>query len=222
MVKSIINLVKTLKNSLNPKPNSITITETSMKSREDKIYEVAKELCVANNTCSTLEIKNELRKKYPNEAWFQSEVSDVMRDFYDKGKFFYQDNGTFRTYSLANTQTNTTSPGATTTTISVSATKTPKLSKPTPKKGGSISRTKAMDLIQNSKGRFFTVVFDKKDGSERKLVGQYSKNMSLSPLGYINVRDTVATRAKANSTIKSVNLQTIKEIKINNTVYKVS
>ena len=187
-----------------------------MKTKEEKVHEVAVSLCVANNTCSTLEIKNELRKKYPTEKWYQSDISDIMDELNNEGKFTHISNGNFRVYSLPvkvnNTPTNNT-PVKKVTKIS-----TPKVVK----KGGSISRTKALDLIKNSNGKFFTVIFDKKDGTERKMTGQHTLDMGVSPLGYINVKDMVAIRKKEKSTVKSVNLQTIKQLKINNTLYKVN
>jgi hypothetical protein len=186
-------------------------------SKIEKVFKVAKNLCKANNTVTTLEIKNELRKNYPKRNWRQNEISQVMADFHLQGKFDYSDNGTFRVYSLA---------GSTPTSVSiiqpaipnkVAKVKTPKAPLTTQR----ISRTKALDVIQNSNGKFFTVTFTKKDGSQRVMNGQHTSDMGISPLGYILVKDITALRKKEVTTIKSVNLQTIKSIKLNNTLFKI-
>lgn len=191
-------------------------------SKIDKVLKVAEDLCVANNTVTTLEIKNELRKQFPNKNWRQNEISQVMIDANVIGKFDYIDNGTFRTYSLVGTQVNqTVNVGNMTTTPTVLPVKTPKAPK-APTTTSRISRTKALEIIQNSNGKFFTVTFIKKDGSRRIMNGQHTSNMSTSALGYINVKDISAVRRKEVSTVKSVNLQTIESITLNNVVYKVA
>jgi hypothetical protein len=189
-------------------------------SKIDKVFEVAEKLCVANNTVTTLEIKNELRKVYPKKNWSQSEISQVMSDFYVAGKFTYYDTGVFRIYSLTNAQItnqlNAVFTAATTTPVA----KVAKVKVPTTI--ARISRNGALDLIKNSNGKFFTVTFIKKDGSRRVMNGQHTSDMSASALGYINVKDITAVRRKEASTIKSVNLQTIESIKLNNVVHKVA
>lgn len=185
--------------------------------KTEKILSVAKKLCKANNTVTTLEIKTELRKRYPNSRWEQSKVSSVMNDAYTAGKFTYTDNGTFRTYSLAGKGT-TSTPVAQVSTPTVTG-KVKKVKAPmTTQK---ISRTKALELIQNSNGKFFTVTFIKKDGTRRVLNGQYTPDMGVSPLGYILVRDISAVRRNEDKKVKNVNLQTIESITLNNVLSKV-
>lgn len=187
--------------------------------KKEKILSVAKKLCKANNTVTTLEIKTELRKRYPNTRWDQSKVSTTMIEANSAGKFDYTDNGTFRTYSLVGKGTST-APAAqvtTTTTGKVKKAKAPKAPMTTQK----ISRTKALDLIQNSNGKFFTVTFIKKDGSRRVLNGQYTPDMGVSPLGYVPVKDISAVRRKEVKTVKNVNLQTIESITLNNVLSKI-
>jgi hypothetical protein len=186
-------------------------------SKIDKVFKVAKSLCKANNTVTTLEIKNELRKKYSKRNWRQSEISQVMADFYLEGKFDYSDNGTFRVYSLAGTNPTPAPVTQSTVTSKVAKVKAPKAPLTTQR----ISRTKALDVIQNSNGKFFTVTFIKKDGSQRVMNGQHASDMGVSPLGYILVKDMTAVRKKETSTVKSVNLQTIESIKLHNVLFKV-
>jgi hypothetical protein len=72
-----------------------------MKAQRDAVIAVAKRLCKANNTVTTLEIKVELRRDYPYYFWTQQAVSDYMSQLAGDGIFTYTDNGTFRTYSVA-------------------------------------------------------------------------------------------------------------------------
>jgi phage/plasmid primase-like uncharacterized protein len=203
MIKFLTNLIKNMKQS-----------------KIDKVFEVAEQLCVANNTVTTLEIKNELRRAYPKKNWSQSEISQVMSDFYVASKFTYSDTGTFRVYSLANNQATNQSNAAFTAATTTPVVKVKKVKVPTTT--ARISRNGALDLIKNSNGKFFTVTFIKKDGSRRVMNGQHTSDMSASALGYINVKDITAVRRKEASTIKSVNLQTIESIKLNNVVHKVA
>lgn len=191
--------------------------------KTEKILSVAKKLCKANNTVTTLEIKTELRKRYPNNRWEQAKVSSTMIDANAAGKFDYTDNGTFRTYSLAGKGT-TVAPVAqvSTPTVTTPTGKTKKVKAPkAPMTTQKISRTKALDLIQNSNGKFFTVTFIKKDGTRRVLNGQYTPDMGVSPLGYILVRDISAVRRKEDKKVKNVNLQTIESITLNNVLSKI-
>jgi hypothetical protein len=188
--------------------------------KREKILSVAKKLCKANNTVTTLEIKTELRKRYPNTRWEQSKVSQTMSDANVAGKFEYTDNGTFRTYSLVGKGTIVAPVAQVTTSAKTGRVKKAKAPK-APMTTQKISRTKALDLIQNSNGKFFTVTFIKKDGSRRVLNGQYTPDMGVSPLGYILVKDISAVRRKEVKTVKNVNLQTIESITLNNVVSKI-
>jgi len=187
--------------------------------KKEKVLAIAKELCKANNTVTTLEIKNELRKRYPHNRWEQTEVSTVMNDFQNSGKFTFSDNGTYRVYSLVNAK-KTTKPSKST--PKVNTMKATTTSTRTRSTGTRISKSKALDLIQNSNGKFFTVTFIKKDGTRRVMNGQHTSDMGVSSLGYINVKDITAVRRKESATIKSVNLQTIESIRLGKTTYKVA
>lgn len=76
-----------------------------------------------------------------------------------------------------------------------------------------IGITNALALMKESKGKFFTVVFDTKKESDRVLNGQYLSTQKPSELGYVKMRE------KKNSQIRHVNMQTLKEVRINKTVY---
>lgn len=92
----------------------------------------------------------------------------------------------------------------------------------------SIGRVKAAELINNSKGRIFTVVFTKVDGTLRtmncrkgvvkgivKEVNRKKKAVDTENLGLITVYDM------QEKGYKKVNLQTISSLKINKEIYKV-
>lgn len=187
------------------KTNNMTQT-----TQTQKIEQVAKDLAVANNTVTTLEIKTELRKRFSNEKWFQSDISDVMDDLNNESKFSYTDNGTYRVYSLVKTAKTTPTPK----TIKNMPTTQPKTvqSKVIKK----VSRTKALDLIKETNGKFFGVTFTKKDNTERKMRCRTYQDTKPSALGYVLVVDTEESKPK------SLNLQTISELRMNKKVYKIS
>lgn len=83
-----------------------------------------------------------------------------------------------------------------------------------------ISRKKALSLMMESKGRFFTVCFTKKDGKDRVMNCQYIKDDSSLHLGYLRVKD-IAIGKKTTSNYRSINLQTLKSITINGKSYRV-
>lgn len=180
-----------------------------MKTQKEKVFEIAEKLCIANNTVSTLEVKTELRKIYNQEPWFQHDVSNLMAELHVDDKLDYTYSGLFKVYSLVTAKTST--PAV-----------TPKVVTPKPAPSTkTISRTKAIDIIQGSGGKFFSVKFTKKDGSLREMSCQYSKDSTPSPLGYVTVKDLVATRNNLTSEYRNINLQTLQEIKLSNVIYKV-
>jgi len=72
-----------------------------------------------------------------------------------------------------------------------------------------ISKTKAVELINNSKGRRFTVTFTKKNGTLRTMNGSRKNQTSLG-----NITMTVTNRG-----YRTVNPNTITELKINRNTY---
>jgi hypothetical protein len=174
-------------------------------SMEDKVEKVANYLLKANNTVTTLEIKVELRNRWNKDVWNQSYVSSIMQDLANKGKFNYTDNGTYRVYSHVSK------------TISKSKSKSKSIPIPAvPNKRQRISKTKAIELLNNTKGRFFGVTFTKKDGTERSMRCRVEGNLKISPLGYATLKDVSEDKPK------SVNLQTLSEIRLNKITYLVN
>lgn len=82
-----------------------------------------------------------------------------------------------------------------------------------------LSKKKALEYMSNNKGHFFTAVFVDKEGKDRKINCQYLKDQKQSPLGYVLVRECNKLR-KGEDAIKSVNLQSLKELHIAGIKYK--
>ena len=77
-----------------------------------------------------------------------------------------------------------------------------------------ISRTKAVNLIDSTKGRFFTVTFLNKGGIPRT-INCNTKKDNKSALGYIRVYSF------KDKGYRSVNPHTITELSFGGTIYKV-
>lgn len=167
-------------------------------------------LLQANNTVTTLEVKNELRRLYPEYSWLQKEVSDFMNEQHLTGELTYEDNGTYRVYSGEETKKATPA-------------KKDNKGKVIPKlKAKRISKTKAFDLIMGNKGYFFTAEFVKQDGETRVINCQALKDQDPK-LGYIKVREASLLRTVGKEkSIRNINIQTLKALKIGGVAYKVN
>lgn len=77
-----------------------------------------------------------------------------------------------------------------------------------------ISRSKAVEMIESSKGKFFTVTFIKKNGSSRTINGNFKKG-NVTKLGYLNIY------SMPDKGYRNINPQTITGLSINNINYKV-
>lgn len=77
-----------------------------------------------------------------------------------------------------------------------------------------ISRTKAVKLINNTKGKFFTVTYRKNNGDLRMINGNFKKD-NFTPLGYM------AIWSAKDKGYRKVNPKTITQLSINNLIYKV-
>ena len=78
-----------------------------------------------------------------------------------------------------------------------------------------ISKTKAVELIKNSKGRFFTVTFKKnEDNSLRTINGTFSAKSQNNDLGYLTINERKVG-------FRNVDTRNIKNITIGGVSYKV-
>lgn len=209
---------------------------------KNAVKTTADTLLTANNTVTTLEIKNELRKKEPNFYWSQATISNIMSELEKEGAFTYVDNGTFRVYSdpavkKPTARVKTVAPTTATTAptgkglvkgsakalaagAKAAATRAANAGK-TGIASTRISRTKALQLMKNNKGHFFTAVFTKQDGSERTINAQYLKDQASSDLGYVKVREASKLKASPSDSTRQINIQTLKSLKIAGTQYTV-
>lgn len=160
-----------------------------------KVEKVFRKLLKKGSKITTLDIKNNLRQKYPNKSWKQKDISLALMNIEANDKnISFTDNGVYREYSLV---------------------KPKKVSKPKVQKirdGGKISKTDAVIKIKSSKGRFFTVTFIKKDKSERTLNGNIRLDNFMNNQGYINVRES-------NGNQRQINPRTITALKIAGSQY---
>ena len=205
------------------------------------VLDTANRLLKSQNKITTLEIKAELMKVYPRHTWFQTVVSAFMDSFHKEGIFTYYDTVTggnqHRVYSstgvkIRNVKVKKQTMATTTTGMKKSATASTKVSAPTTK---TISKTKALELMANNKGHFFTATFIAKKG-ERTINCQYLKDQAHSTLGYVKVKEAIkakaakeaAEKARASNKkiakpdcIRHINLQTLKSLKIAGNTYRV-
>lgn len=146
-------------------------------------------LLSVNNTVTTLELKTELRDKFPQGKWMQQEISDFMNDLFEKEELIFTNNGTFRTYSkILTTET----------------------MQPINQKTEKVGITKLCELVKDSKGKFFTLVHKKKDGTLNTMNVQF-KGIK-SPLGMFILSEQGNT--------KNIYPNSIQEVRINKTIYK--
>jgi len=73
--------------------------------------------------------------------------------------------------------------------------------------------------MKNNKGRFFTAVFAKKDGTTRTINCQYRKGQPASEFGYIQVNESGLLKTDPTKAIRQINMQTLKSLTIAGTRY---
>lgn len=173
------------------------------KQKTKSLLLVVNELLKPNNMVTTLEVKNELRRREPNEVWNQDDVSSTMDALNTSGKLDFTSNGTYRIYSLVGSPAG--QPLAKKFLIK------PKKDKVV----SDVSKTKALEIIKNTKRQFFGVTFTNKDNEERKLVCRVPGDVDPDFLGYLRVFDS------KDGGIKTVNMQTLSEIRTGGNVYRV-
>lgn len=78
-----------------------------------------------------------------------------------------------------------------------------------------ISKTKAIELINNSGGKFITVIFTKRNGEKRTMNCRKIAGNAITSLGYLKV---VETKTK---TIKNVNTRRLLGLKMNKQQYNI-
>jgi hypothetical protein len=176
-------------------------------------------LVTKNGSTTTLEVKEELRRRFAIMPWRQEEVSKEMMELEEvTDTLTFEDTGMFRIYKLkTDTEvaqdkvSNFNKPS-----VETKKVKKDKLPKTMSTMGVTkrLSRTKIVDMMRESKGRFYTVTFKKVDGTTRTMNGQTKKSNFMDNLGYINFRES-------NGNQRRVNPKTITEISISGNLFKV-
>lgn len=200
---------------------------STMKLMKQAVLDTANKLCQANNTVTTLEIKTELRKTHPYFHWIQNSrngltgVSEYMDELYQEGHFVYTDNGQYRVYSAVTVvNTPTAKRGRPRKNVIITPGNSARVTKNPNHNIRSISRQKALDMMANNKGHFFTAVFVKQNGDERTINCQYLKDQSSNPLGYVMVREAQKMKDGVNA-IRQINLQTLRKLRIGGQDYNI-
>lgn len=91
---------------------------------------------------------------------------------------------------------------------------------PAKKTSSYISHARALELMENNKGHFFTAVFIKKDQTERVMNCKLMANQVPDRLGYIKVKEASLLR-QGKEAIRNVNLQTLKTLSIGQKEYRI-
>lgn len=141
----------------------IKMTATEL---ENRVIACAINLLTKGPT-TTLDIKIACRSAYPNDKFYQSDVSDVMDKIAPnriKG-LTYNDTGQYRVYYI----TLSSQPPIVQTSVI------------------SVSKKDMVKLLRANTGKFFGITFTKKDGTKRTLNGQMSDKKFINDLGYLNI-----------------------------------
>lgn len=88
-----------------------------------------------------------------------------------------------------------------------------------------VRRVHVEKILEGSHGRFITVVFTKKDNTERTMNGRFGvrkgvKGTQKTPTAKIDNPYKVMYDAKIDD-FRHINLETIKEVRMNSTIYRV-
>lgn len=122
------------------------------------VTKVAIDILSKQKTVTTLEIKNTCRNLYPNLKFFQSDISDIMDEYYEDLGLDYKDTGIYREYFMHTKSLNE----------------------------FQVTQTEAVKLLREFTGKILTVTFTKKNGQERTINGYQKQKTFISDLGYLN------------------------------------
>lgn len=156
--------------------------------RFDMLAETVENLISSNGSTTSLDVKNRLRETFGELNWNQRWVSKMMRSltFVMKGLDWKENKNNCDVYSLKkNTKSNTVR----------------------------ISKTKAVQKIMNSGGRFGSFTFATKNNPERKLVGRFH---SADKLGYLKMIEI------STGEYRNMNTRTLKNMKLDGKQYKIA
>lgn len=141
-----------------------------------KCKKALKKLIKNNGNTTTLEVKNYLRKKFPNEQIYQNDIHLLCDEIFNENLItdlaFYNDTKSInphRVYYMPNTKSL--------------------------RKRQKINRTDLVRLIKTKKGKFITLMYINKKGGESVTNGQY---LGQDDLGYLKIRKPDGSYRNAN------------------------
>jgi len=173
-------------------------------------------------------IKKRLAKEHGEYSWSTSEISKELSKYDTEGSIIMSKSGDAslpikevikETKKLAKETTEAPKaekqlvPGETVDTNKVKTLRTRGM--------GKLSKADARKLMENNKGHFFSAEFTTKKNKARVINCQYLPNQENDGLGYVKVREASKMRTKASSSVRNINMQTLKYLKIGGTTYKV-
>jgi len=190
------------------------ITEMATTAQRNAVLIAALEMLQSSNKITPQEVKERLRKDEREYRWTQSVVEELLEEVCTKGLLASCKGGycSKSTPMIGRSSKSVTVKGKTIKTVS-------KIAKPAFTKTVKISKTTALGLIKNNKGRFFTAVFAKKDGTTRTINCQYRKGQPASEFGYIQVNESGLLKTDPTKAIRQINMQTLKSLTIAGTRY---
>jgi len=179
-----------------------------------------------NNATSVPQIKEELRKTHGEYFWNETFVRTVMNDYVTTSVLKVNPNNVYymAKWPIGKIKTEVPTPAP----LTVAA-KTPVSNKKAPKApvkdkwvtNLSISKSKALSMMQNNKGRFFSVQFTKKsDKTLRTMNCQYLSGQTIN-LGIVKVKEAALLIAKDPNPVRSFDIHTVKRVSIAGNVYKI-
>lgn len=122
-----------------------------------EIKAVATRLILEKGSTTNLDVKNQLRDEFPTGDWTQKKISKAMHQLVKEGKFSSEDLGSWQEFKQNS-------------------------SRVIEKK----SRTKLIEDLKSSGGKFVTVLFEKNDKTTRMIYGKVHSTNFINTLGYIN------------------------------------
>ena len=124
------------------------------KTAEDIVWEEIIKLSQATNRFTTLEVKLNLRERFPNEFWDQQIVKKCFDHFASQGSLIFENGETFRIYSVNHTKQLKTMSTISVTTVS---------------KATALSPSALVSKIEESKGKLTTIKFIKDSNNEERV-----------------------------------------------------
>ena len=182
--------------------------------RQAIVFNLVKELLEVEDYVSIDLLKNKLRESFGGYYWNTEFIKNCMTYFCKAGVYKYANNDH---YCLPGFSGKATPAPVSKPATTPATTKKTKDDKWTIK--STVSKSKALWMMENNKGRFFSVQFVKKgDKSLRTMNCQYLPGQKVT-MGIVKVKEACLVRSKDPNPIRSFDLNTVKKVSIAGCVY---